>query len=117
MTGKEVLRNRQERRVTTESLAWGLCGFLCEGRRKAGTEQVGAGVMAGAGSSQQGCLCCGCAALEFKGENLGSGKGSVGGIGREEESEMNSQGTAIKWGRGKKDFKGDRRRRSQRVKD
>lgn len=72
---------------------------------RAGGRQGGAWMMAGVGLA---CLWCGCAALEFKGETLGSRKGSVGRIGREEESEMNSQGTVIKRRRGKKDFKGDR---------
>lgn len=75
---------------------------------------MGTWMMVGVGLAR---LRWGCAALGFRGETLGSRKGSVGRVGREEESEMNSQGTAIKRRGGKKDFKGDRRRRSQKAKE
>lgn len=89
--GKQVLRKRRELRVTMAYLAWALCGLLCKGRRKAGREQVEAEAMAGGslatGPSLVWMPCPGLQEID-----VGFGKGSVGRIGREEESEMNPQG-------------------------
>lgn len=94
--GKEVLRDGQELRVTTACWQWGLCSFLCGGRRGARREQMGSGglpwwwwglanrtasgVHAPLWSSRKGCgLWAESKTREWK--------GSVGRVAREERDE------------------------------